>query len=135
MSEIPEIPNIETEISIRSEDKDLHEYIVKHPYPDYEEVCRKFKNHIDILAEYGEVHHICCKRIYENPNDHEMIIEMGKKIYKLGGIQALVMNFNVIEAFYSKSNIPSIIGQIRIVETCFARVSPEWRLTKVMLLK
>jgi len=92
-------------------DEDLiKEYVKVNPYPEYETMLEKIKHNIDLEMEYGELNHEFCKVIYENPNDENLIIEMGKKIYKRGGIQALLMNFNVIKYYspYWQSKINSI---------------------------
>ena len=101
--------------------------VLAYPYPDFETMTQKLTSRIDIYAEYGELNHLCCKAIYENPTNPELIIDMGKKIYQRGGMQALVMNFYVLQSMYSGSNIPAINGQPRIIESYFTKVCPEWQ--------
>jgi hypothetical protein len=81
---------------------------------------------LDMFCEYGEKNHICCKVIYDNPNNEELIVDMGKKIYELGGMQALQQNHRVSRLIYSNSTHPIIRGHARIIENYFEKVSPEW---------
>ena len=82
-----------------------------------------------MYAEYGLLNHIWCKKIYENPIDKELIIEMGKKIFERGGIQALTMNHNVIKYVspYWQSTNSIIKGQGRMVAEYFQEVCEEWK--------
>lgn len=107
----------------------ITEFVKITPYPNYEEMLEKLDNNIELWSEYGEQHHICCKLIYENPSNKNLIIEMGKKIYEMGGMQALSSNHTIIKYFspyWSSTNI-TIQKQGKIIEEYFQEVSPEWK--------
>ena len=55
---------------------------------------------------------------------------MGKKIYEMGGTQALSANHTIIKNFSPYSNSTNIIIQNQgiIIEEYFQEVSPEWKL-------
>ena len=116
---------------IQVENELLREYVIANPYPEFNEISSILKENIDFLdmyAEYGLPNHNWCKIIYENPIDKELIIEMGKKIYERGGIQALTMNHSVIKYIspYWQSTNMVIKGQGRMVEEYFQEVCEEW---------
>ena len=83
----------------------IEEYVKSYPYPEYNDMVEKIENNLAVWSEYSIINHDCCKIIYENPNNKDLIVEMGKKIYKSGGLQALKMNHNVIKNYspYSQS--------------------------------
>jgi hypothetical protein len=92
-------------------------------------MTQKLNDHITLSAEYGQTQHVCCKTIYENPTDDKLIVKMGKRIHALGGIQALASNYAILKHFspYSKSTDIEIKLQVRIIESLFEEVSPEWK--------
>lgn len=114
---------------IKSEEKIIDEYVNTHPYPEYGDMLQKIEKHIELYAEYGELNHNWCKIIYENPNNTELIIETGKKIYNHGGLQALTMNYDVIKYFspYWQSKNSVIQSQCAMVELYFQKVCHEWK--------
>jgi len=114
---------------IKVEKELIEEYIKVYPYPDYDIMLKNIENNIELWAEYGKNNHICCKIIYENPNNEELIIKMGKKIYELGGMQALTMNHSTIKYFspYWKSTNMIIKSQGGIIESFFQGVCDEWK--------
>jgi len=114
---------------IQVEDEVIVEFVKVTPYPNYEEMLEKLNIYIDLWAEYGEQHHICCKIIYENPTNKKLIVEMGKKIYEMGGLQALSANHSIIKYFSPYWNSTNIIIKMqgRIIEEYFQEVSPEWK--------
>lgn len=115
---------------IKSEDEMILEFVKVMPYPNYEEMLEKLDDHIDLWSEYGNHHHICCKIIYENPTNKKLIVEMGKKIYEMGGLQALSANHTIIKYFspYWNSTNITIKMQGKIIEEYFQEVSPEWKI-------
>jgi len=124
------------EENIRVENELIKEYVKAYPYPEFKEISNILQENIcknivflDMCAEYGLSNHICCKRIYENPIDKELIIEMGKKIFERGGIQALTMNHNVIKYVLSYRQSTNIIirGQGSIIDHYFQEVCEEWK--------
>ena len=122
--------DIENELKVENEL--IKQYVKVYPYPEFKEISNILHNNIDFIdmyAEYGLPNHICCKIIYENPTDKELIIEMGKKIFERGGIQALTMNHNVIKYVspYWKSTNNSIKGQGSNIEHYFQEVCEEWK--------
>jgi len=121
--------DIENELKVENEL--IKQYVKVYPYPEFKEISNILHNNIDFLdmyAEYGLLNHIYCKIIYENPIDKELIIEMGKKIFERGGIQALTMNHNVIKYVspYWQSTNSIIKGQGRMIEEYFQEVCEEW---------
>ena len=106
------------------------EFIKVNPYPNFEEMLEKLKNNIELISEYGLQQHICCKIIYENPRNKKLIVDMGKKIYELGGFEALQANHSIIKYFspYWENNTNNIIkSQGSIIEQYFEEVSLEWK--------
>jgi hypothetical protein len=43
----------------------------------------------EMYLGYNELNHLYCKKIYENPNNEEIIIKIIKIIYKNGGLKAI----------------------------------------------
>lgn len=121
--------NNENEDLIQVEDEVIVEFVKVIPYPNYEEMLEKLDNHIELWSEYGKQNHICCKIIYENPRNKKLIVEIGKKIYQMGGMQALSANHTIIKHFspYWKSTNIIIKMQGRIIEEYFQDVSSEWK--------
>ena len=119
----------DNKVLIQVEDEVIVEFVKVTPYPNYEEMLKKLDKHIELLCEYGKQHHMCCKIIYENPTNKNLIVEMGKKIYEMGGIQALSSNHAIIKYFspYWKSTNIIIKMQGRIIEEYFQNVSSEWK--------
>ena len=107
----------------------IEEFVKSMPYPDYEEMLDILDDHMELWCEYGKYNHNCCKIIYENPTDKELIIEMGKKINGMGGLQALSANHSIIAYFspYVKSKDIRIRTQGKMIELYFQEVSPKWR--------
>lgn len=106
------------------DDKIIVEFVKVMPYPNYEEMLEKLDNNIELWCEYGKKNHICCKKIYENPTNRNLIIEMGKKIYEMGGLQALLANHTIIKNFspYSSSTNIIIKMQERVIKEYFKEV-------------
>ena len=111
------------------ENEVIEEYVKVYPYPSFTKMMNNIKEHIELWAEYGKFNHICCKLIYENPTDKEMIIKMGTKIYERGGMQALSCNHAVIKYFspYWESNNPIVKSHGAIIEDYFQEITPEWK--------
>ena len=105
------------------------EFVKVTPYPNYEEMLEKLDNHIELWCEYGKQNHIYCKTIYENPTNKNLIIEMGKKIYKMGGMQALLSNHTIIKYLspYWNSTNKIIKSQGGIIQEYFQDVSSDWK--------
>lgn len=114
---------------VQAEDELIKEFVKAMPYPDYEDMLEKLDDHMELWCEYGKNHHECCKIIYENPTNKELIIEMGKKIYGIGGMQALSANHSIITFFspYGKSKDIRIRTQGKMIELYFQEVTPKWR--------
>jgi hypothetical protein len=72
-----------------TEDKMILKFVQKYPYPDHEDMLTKLISYVDLYTEYSKLNHDCCKIIYENPTNAEIILNMGKQIYKNGGIKSL----------------------------------------------
>jgi hypothetical protein len=84
------------------------------PYPTYNEMVKKLDDRIDLYAEYGKMQHIWCKTIYENPMNKDLIVELGKKIYRLGGMQALVSINAILKYFSPESSDPDKYGHLEL---------------------
>jgi hypothetical protein len=114
---------------IQVEDEVIIEFVKVTPYPNYKKMLEKLDTHIELWCEYGKQHHICCKIIYENPTNKNLIVEMGKKIYEMGGMRALSANHTIIKYFSPYWNSTNIIikTQGRIIEEYFQDVSSEWK--------
>ena len=114
---------------IRAENAIIEEFVKSMPYPDYEEMLDILDDHMELWCEYGKNHHDCCKIIYENPTNKELIIEMGKKIYGMGGMQALSANHSIVTYFspYGKSKDIRVRTQCKMIELYFQEVSSKWR--------
>jgi hypothetical protein len=97
----------------------LTDFVHHHPYPAYDSLLLMIENNLQLWAEYGIANHLFCKEIYENPHNKELIIERGQRIYKMGGMRALVHNYTVLKFLtpYWKCPIDSIQRQsLRIGE-------------------
>jgi hypothetical protein len=114
---------------IEMEDEMILEFVKVTPYPNYDEMLNKLENRIELWCEYGNQNHICCKIIYENPTNKNLIVEMGKKIYEIGGMQALSANHTTIKYFspYWNSTNTIIKMQGNIIESYFQNVTSEWK--------
>lgn len=117
------------EKEIQKENKMIEEYVKLNPYPSYDEIEKKLEKHLDLYAEYGDLNHFCCKIIYENPTNKDLIVKMGKKIYERGGMTALQSNYHVIRyftPFWESSNLV-IKSYARMFDFYFTEVTDEWR--------
>lgn len=114
---------------IQVEDEMIIEFVKATPYPNYEDMLEKLDKHIDLWSEYGKQNHICCKIIYENPTNKKLVVEMGKKIYEIGGMQALSANHAIIKYFSPYWNSTNIIikSQGLIIQEYFQDVSSDWK--------
>jgi hypothetical protein len=103
---------------------DINEYIKSNSYPNYDKMMDYIEYSMDLWAEYGEMNHIWCKEIYENPHNKELIISTGRKIYNMGGKQALIKNYKVIALFspYGMSRSNVIKEQLKIIDECFQEI-------------
>ena len=105
-------------------------YVEQNPYPEYcliEELLLKH-DRWELLSEYGQINHILCKKIYENPNDENIIVSCGKQIYKRGGFTALQANYYVIIQFYKKSRDEDIrYCYPKKLEFTFEKITSEWK--------
>jgi len=106
----------------------LNEYIKDNPYPDYEEMEEILSNNPVLYSEYGKMHHECCKIIYENATNKDLIVEMAKRIFNVGGMQALRANYQILRNCtpFSESDNPEIRSWGKILEFYFMDVTPKW---------
>jgi hypothetical protein len=107
----------------------MDQFVKENPYPTYKEMLLKLDNNMDLFSEYGKMQHVWCKTIYENPTNKTLIVETGKKIYRLGGMQALVSINTVLKYFspYWDSFDADIKDQGNVIDLYFAGVTLEWR--------
>ncbi len=92
-------------------------------YPPFKEMQRVMEKRPDLCAEYGQVNHIWCQAIYDNPFDEDIVIKGGKIIYSRGGFTALQANFYIITFMwrgYGKDHLSTI----------FEKVTNEWKSQK-----
>ena len=98
-----------------SEQKEITEFLAKHPSPTYGEVCSKMEAYISAgdkypaelrmmvllgwMAEYGPANHGWCTTIRENLCDDSKCREMGTLIFEQGGMDALYANFYILKNF------------------------------------
>lgn len=71
-------------------------FVSQNPYPSRNEMIKLLKNHpsgIQITAEYGHSNHMLMEEIYYNIRDKEKCAEIGKKIYEIGGHNAMTWNY------------------------------------------
>lgn len=121
--------NNENDDLIEVENEMILEFVKMNNYPNYQEMLNKLQNNIKLLSEYNQQNHICCKIIYDNPTNKNLIVEMGKKIYQSGGIQSLSAIHSIIKYFspYWNSTNYIIKMQGRIIEEYFQDVTVEWK--------
>ena len=106
----------------------IKKFVQTNPYPSYEEMMERIDCRLDLFAEYGTQNHEWCKIIYENPTNKELIVKVGKAIYKMGGTQALSKNHEIIKCFSPYYKNPDIkIQQGRMIEEYFEDVCAEWK--------
>jgi len=120
---------MENQDIIETENDIIKSFVTSTPYPSYQEMMDYLKNNIELECEYGEINHNLCKTIYENPTNEELIIEVGKKIYKRGGIQALYANYTILKYFspYWRSTNIVIKSQGSMIGHFFQSVTEEWK--------
>ena len=105
-------------------------YIKKYPYPTFENMRlfierSRFRN--KLKGEYTQMSHLCCKIIYENPSNQELIIKMGKKIYAEGGMNLLWTHHVILMAFSPLGDRKLCTDfQNKIIEKHFRNVCSEW---------
>jgi hypothetical protein len=117
-----------TNEGIRIENEMLLAFVKENPYPTYEVMLNKLN--AELWAEYGKINHVCCKIIYENPTNKDLIVEMGKKIYECGGIRALYANHDILNyhsPYGDRKNHNVIRSQARMIEFYFEDVCSEWK--------
>ena len=117
------------EQKITEEDKMILQFVQKYPYPDHEDMLAKLNYYVDLYTEYSKLNHDCCKIIYENPNNEEIILNMGKQIYKNGGIKSLKATHRILKYFspyWSSSNI-IVKSHGSMIEVYFQSVTSEWK--------
>jgi hypothetical protein len=112
----------------KKEAKRVEKFVNDNKYPSYEEMRSKLEANIQLLNQYGDENHICCKIIYENPSNKDLIVKIGKEIFERGGINALQMNHAIIKyaSPYATSNNIYVRSQPSIIEMYFQNVTPEW---------
>lgn len=111
---------------IKEEKMLIESWVKKNPYPSFDKVQKLIEFNIQLWSEYGEFNHTCCKIIYENPSNKDLVIEMGKKIFKRGGGNALQSNFYIIASFYRASGNITVMSQKGVLERYFEGVTPLW---------
>jgi len=114
---------------VSKEAKQVEKFVKNNKYPSYEEMLSKLEPNIELWSEYGDVNHVCCKIIYENPSNRDLIIKMGKEIFNRGGMHALQINHAIIKyaSPYATSDNIYVRSQASIIEMYFQNVTPEWR--------
>jgi hypothetical protein len=107
----------------------MDEFVKENPYPTYREMLKKLDHHIELSSEYGKFQHEWCKTIYENPSDKDLIVETATKIYRLGGIQALMSNHTILSYFSPYESFDETVkDQKNVLSLYFSNVTMEWRI-------
>lgn len=111
---------------MQTENHLITDYVIQHPYPTYDAILDLIENNLNLWSEYGKANHNYCKNIYDNPNNKAMIIEMGKNIYNMGGMQALVKNYTILKFLspYWKSTDYTIKNQGLRIGEYFKEICP-----------
>lgn len=104
----------------------VNQMLKKKSYPSMEKLEKTILQNIHIFSEYGDFNHVICKQIYENIEDKNKVIELGKMIYQRGGIQALRMNYYVICYALKQNKNEDIQCQYKTLEHLFEKVTQEW---------
>jgi len=102
-------------------DDAINQFVFLNPYPSYDEITKNIERRMDLEAEYGVLNHTWCKTIYENPTNKKLIVETGQAIYRMGGMQALTKNKEIIQRYSPYWN-SSFKNQGRIIEECFSAI-------------
>ena len=89
-------------------------------YPSFKDMQEKLKRRPSLWAEYGAVNHDCCKSIYDSPHNEDLVVKMGKIIYKRGGMTALQANYYVIVFEWKNKELASHLEKV------FEKVCDEW---------
>jgi hypothetical protein len=118
------------ETSYKQEDKILTEFVNKMPYPEYKKLLDTLNHNVILSCPYSYDFHTWCQTIYENPTDEKLIVEMGKKIYKKGGLQALKQSHSILSYFspYMASTDTVIRSQSIMIGKYFHGVCSEWEM-------
>ena len=97
----------------------MTEYVAEHPYPSYDDMAATLAN---------EGNHQCCKAVYENPTDEALCAEMGRKVYKMGGMTGLRAMHRIVASYspYKDSNERVVQSQGRLLEFYFEKSCDEW---------
>ena len=107
----------------------MTEYVAEHPYPSYDDMAATLANEdMWLYAEYGKGNHQCCKAVYENPTDEALCAEMGRKVYKMGGMTGLRAMHRIVASYspYKDSNERVVQSQGRLLEFYFEKSCDEW---------
>lgn len=99
-------------------------FTAANPFPSYDQVIAamvKFPDQamsMEMYSEYGRTHHNLLKKAYESGMDPSVCKEIGQAIYKLGGEQAMRMNYYAFYYFspFAKSHNPDMFGAVRQFE-------------------
>jgi len=114
---------------IEEEEKRLNDFVKSHPYPSFDEMTKNLENKPQLWSEYSIFMHNCCKTIYENPTDEDVIVKEGKKLYNFRGIFFLQICNIIVKHYspYAKSSDSAVNSQGRMIEFHFMNVTPEWQ--------
>tara|TARA_B110000914_G_C15499600_1_gene465092 strand:- start:1313 stop:1717 length:405 start_codon:yes stop_codon:yes gene_type:complete len=72
----------------------IKEFVKQNPYPSFEKISEILP--LREYAEYGNINHLLCKKIYENIFDNKVITRSLHDIYNRGGCQAVLENYYTI---------------------------------------
>ena len=105
----------------------LNNYVIENPYPNYNDILKNIETNSELWNAYDINSHNNCKKIYENPNNINLIIEISRDIYK-NGIKIL-QNCNNIIKFYSPyidSSYDFIRKYPNAIEKYFQKIANNW---------
>ena len=95
---------------VACEDRLLCAWIADHPFPSYQDMCKRInnnlKNSFEFTAEYGVYNHNALKIIYNSNMDREVSKKIGQGIYERGGTWALQANCTVFKYCTPLSDAP-----------------------------
>jgi len=81
----------------------MKKFVEKNKFPSYDDIVNKLKN-IGERSDFSKFDYIITKKIYENPENKEEIIRLGRIVNRMGGLKMLSLCNLVLSLVYDKSN-------------------------------
>ena len=102
-------------------------FVEKNKFPSYDEILHKIEYNGEDTSNFSKLMYIITKRIYENPENKEEIIKMGKIITKMGGLKMLSLCNLVLTFVYDKSNKEIVYTYGRRIEFILSEGIPDYQ--------